>query len=1383
MKNIFGFDLGSSSIGWAVVNEAQNDSENSTIKAIGVNADFLTDKEPNDFEQGKSISTNADRRLKHGARINLQRYKQRRDNLLKLLRDNNIIDDSTVLTEDGAGTTFETMRLRALAATEPISLAEFARVLLTINKKRGYKSNRKLDVTANSDSEDTCIDGITVAEELFQKGITPGQYTWQLLSQNKKYIPDFYPSDLQQEFDRIFAKQQSFYPELLTEDLRKSLQNKTEKQTWALCAKHLDLTGLKRQTKDLDQKKEEYRWRAEALSQKMDLEQIGVILSKINGKIKSASGYLGSISDHSKQLKINNITVGQYLYSLLKHNPHTRLKDVIFYRQNYIDEFDTIWLTQSHHHPELTDELRDKIRNTVIFYQRPLKSQKGSVNYCSLESKTVKTADGKNKQLTYGLKVSPKSSPLFQEAKIWQIVNNLRISETDSLTPIELTADQKQKLVHELTWRGELTDREALKILERKPSMYSLNYDHIDGNNTNALLLKHFIKVVEQWDCGVNALKGMQAAEKAAWLEDKFRAKGVCTDIFHFDSSKPGQQFEQQPAYQLWHLIYSYESDDSLSGNDTLIKCLCDKFGFDPDSAAIVARCTFAPGYGNLSAKALRKILPHLKHGLTYDKACVEAGYTQQATADYLAKLETMPKGTLRNPVVEKVLNALIHTVNSLIDTYGRPDEIRIELARELKKSAKERKEAYDAINKAKRDNESLRKILTSEFGINNPSRTDIVRLKLYQELKDNKYHTLYSDTYIRVEDLFTKKFDIEHIIPQSRLFDDSFANKTLETREINIDKSNDTAWDYVNRKYGADHAAEYKERVQNLFHKGSISKSKYKNLMTAGSDIPTDFINRELRDTQYISRKALELLSRVSPSVVATTGSITARLREDWQLVDVLKELNWDKYDAAGLTETKYNRDGHQVRRIKDWSKRNDHRHHAMDAITIAFTRREFIQYLNNLNAQSDKSGAIYAIRSQYMERDRNNGLRFKAPIPLQLFRAQAKDQLERLFISFRAKTKVVTANTNTVKAKGGVLKTKQLTPRGELHKDTFYGCIQQHVTDTERIGVSFDAKKIATVANAAERRALMKRLDEFGGDPRKAFTGKNSPAKNPIYLDNAKTVQIKPAVKIVKTATVYTTRKKITPDIKIDKVIDLGIRNILKQRLDEYGNDNVTAFSNLDENPIYLNKEKGITIKRVTLTGPTNVVSLHTKKDHHGMPILDAEGREQYVDFVNTGNNHHVAIYSDAKGNLQEYVVSFFEATSRACHVPPKPIIDKNYHSDEGWKFMFTMKINEYFVFPRYEARIDNNGNSETIKTFDPHDIDLLNPENYALISPNLFRVQKLSSKDYYFRHHLDTSTETTKELQNQTWKRITSLSTLSEAVKVRIDRLGRIVAVGEE
>ena len=392
MKKILGLDLGTNSIGWAVVNEAETPEENSSIVKLGVRVNPLTVDELSNFEKGKSITTNADRTLKRSMRRNLQRYKLRRENLIELLKENGFIDDDTILSENGNRTTFETCRLRAKAATEEISLKEFARVLLMINKKRGYKSSRK----AKSTEEGQLIDGMEIAKRLYEENLTPGQLSLQLLESGKRYLPDFYRSDLQSEFDKVWNTQKQYYHELLSDELKEELQGKNKTQTWAIFAKHAHIVGTKRATKGYELKKENYQWRCAALSEKLDLEQLAVVLQEINGQINNASGYLGNISDRSKALYFNKQTVGQYQMTQLDKNPNYSLKNQVFYRQDYLNEFETIWETQAKYHSELTQELKKEIRDIVIFYQRPLKSQKGLISFCEFESRQIEVEiDGK----------------------------------------------------------------------------------------------------------------------------------------------------------------------------------------------------------------------------------------------------------------------------------------------------------------------------------------------------------------------------------------------------------------------------------------------------------------------------------------------------------------------------------------------------------------------------------------------------------------------------------------------------------------------------------------------------------------------------------------------------------------------------------------------------------------------------------------------------------------------------------------------------------------------------------------------------------------------------------------------------------------------------
>ncbi len=1174
MKRILGLDLGTASIGWALVNEAEHPDEKSNVIKLGVRVNPISVDELSNFEKGKSITTNADRTLKRSMRRNLQRYKLRRANLIAILKEYGIINNDTKLTEDGSFTTLQTYKLRSTAAVEKISLEDFAKVLLMINKKRGYKSSRKV----KNQEEGKLIDGMEIAKVLYADNITPGQYTLRLLNKGKHFIPDYYRSDLLLEFDKIWNFQKRLLPDILTDDFRIEVEGKPKRYSSIAFYKKYGFNTAELKGTREEKRLQAYKLRNNAINQPLSKEEVAFVIAEINNDINNSSGYLGAISDRSKELYFNKITVGQFLYKNLIDKPDEGIKNMVFYRQDYMDEFENIWETQAKYHSVLTNELKQQIRDVIIFFQRKLKSQKNLISLCEFENREIRRViDGEEKKMTIGLRVCPRSSPVFQEFKIWQILNNVEIRNKQTGEIRNLFQEEKELLAEELTIRIKLSMTEVLKILFRDVRNLELNYKEIQGNSTIAELYNVYGKIVEL--TGHDEINYTLPALKIRELiEAVLSALNYDTRLLNFRSELPDKSFENQPMYRLWHLLYSFEGDDSNTGNEKLVKKLMSEYGFEKEYAVMLSNVSFLSDYGNLSTKALRKILPFMKNGNEYSIACAYAGYkhsksslTREEIDNKILKdkLEILPKNCLRNPVVEKILNQMINVVNKIVETYGKPDEIRIELARELKKNAKERERMTSSMNEIALDHEKYRNILRQEFGLTHISRNDIIRYKLYLELEPRGFKTLYSDTYISPTKLFSKEFDIEHIIPQAKLFDDSFSNKTLETRFVNINKGDMTAYDYIAEKYHEDGLKVYLQRVEDLYRTGKISVSKYRKLKLTGKDIPDGFIDRDIRNTQYIASKARMILEEIVKNVIPTSGSITDKLREDWQLVDVMQELNWEKYNKLGLTEIIENRDGHKIKRIKDWTKRNDHRHHAMDALTIAFTRKEFINYLNNLNARSDKSGIIYAIEQKYCERE-NGKLRFKAPIPLDEFRAIAKTHLEKVLVSYKSKNKVLTANINTSLKKNGVNRTKQFTPRGQLHLETIYGSLNQYKTWEEKIGASFDQAKIIQVANENYRNALNSRLELFGNNPKIAFTGKNSLSKNPLYVDTLQVHKVPEKVRLVCKEKIYTIRKPVSPELNVEKVIDIKIKKILQARLEEYSGDSKKAFSNLENNPI---------------------------------------------------------------------------------------------------------------------------------------------------------------------------------------------------------------------
>ena len=1370
MKKILGLDLGTSSIGWALVNQAERENEHSEIIACGSRIVPLSSEEKDNFEKGKAITTNADRRLKRSMRRNLQRKKQRRDNLVSLFIDEGWITANDSRTEQGSGSTHETLLLRAKAASEPISLHELARVMLHINSKRGYKSSRKTDAT----EEGQLIDGMQIAKELHSLGLSPAEYSLRAINNGKRERFEFYRSDLEAEYDQIWNTQKAFYPEILTDDFKQQLSRQGRAgASKMIFAKYGLYTA---DNKGKSKREQAIRWRVDGLTKVLEKEVLAFVLSDLRGQIQNSSGYLGEISDRSKELFFNNETVGQYLVRKLNSDPLFSTRNKVFYRQDYVDEFNRIWQTQAKYHPELTDDLRRRISDRIIFYQRPLKSQKGLVSFCEFESRPIEVLiDGKKKLRTTGSRVAPRSSLLFQEFKIWQGLNHLILKDRKDESDRPLTPDEKIALASELRIREKLRSTEALKILSFSPRRYDLNIKEIEGNSTLTALFSKYFDIIECSGHGEYDLGKVSFAEALRICQDVFPVLGCEVDIFHFDPMLDKEDYEQQPIFKLWHLLYSYEGDKSNTGMEALIGRISELTGLERNYARILSSVSFLEDYASLSHKAMRKILPFLMEGHTYDEACRLAGYnhSHSMTSEELDKkvlsnrMEQLPKGALRNPVVEKILNQMVNVVNAASDTYGKPDEIHIELARELKNSAKERERADRDIQDNARRNEEIKQILQKEFNITYVKKSDILRYRLYDELKDNGYKTLYSNKYIPKDRLFSKDIDIEHIIPQALLFDDSFSNKTLEYKDINIEKGRKTANDYIKEKYGDEYYSEYRLRVDDLRNRGTISEKKRKYLLMTEAEIPSGFIDRDLRNSQYIARKSREMLQEYVRVVVPTTGSVTNRLREDWQLVDVMKELNFPKYEKAGKTFVVDNPDGDRIKRIEGWTKRNDHRHHAMDAITIAFTKPEHIQILNNLNAKSSKDPNFFALYKKETVQAGTKNM-FAPPMPLDELRREARKSLENALVSIKAKNKVVTRNINKIAVPEGIKKRVELTPRGALHKEQVYGLRKEYVVSYVAVGAKITEDVINSVASFRVREALRTRLSANGGDSKKAFTGKNALSKNPIWLDEAHTKSVPEKVKCVHLEDSFSIRKNVAPDLSVDKVIDARAKKRIQERIDACNGDVREALSNLDLNPIWLDDAHTIPIKRVTIRENLPLIAIHDKRDKDGKLMRDSNGNTIPVDFVNLRNNHHVALYKDAHGQVQEMVVPMFEALNRINQ--GTPVVDRAFNPGLGWTFLFSMKLNEMFVFPNEETG------------FNPADIDLLNPANASLISPNLFRVQKLSSQYYVFRHHLETTIEDDNSLKDITWKRIKAIQKMENVVKVRINHLGHVVGVGE-
>ena len=1204
---ILGLKFLPSHIGWAVVKPANDGACDGSIVAAGAdkieydNFAFINQKKEvstkckaeENFSKGFTVSPNLVRRGCRSTRRRIDHYQRRRAELLKLFKENGFITDADHLCESDSVAFKDLYRLRALAVSEPVSLNDLARILLAINKSRGYKSNRK------TDGEDT--------------------------------------------------------------------------------------------------------------------------------------EYLQEITARSNMIAERGITVGQYYHEILEDESRKVITNLSFYRADYYNEFERIWSQQCRHHPELTYRLKRQVRH-IIFHQEHVSGKKGEVAFCPFESHQV-TVNGKI--YTTGSRACPLSSPLFQEFRLWQRLNDVVIKSKNGDDPRFLTLAEKRLLASELTFRKSMSGKEVLTMLYGcDAGTVSMNFSKLIGNETYARLYKACLSIV-----------GLDEKEDISFEDfiNSFTSHGYRADVFTNESL----------LYDLWYLIYSYPGDESKSGMDSLIARIRKMFAFDDDDQAVIlAKTKFEEGYGSLSSKAIKKLLPHLKQGYQYSTACRMCGYEiihPAAVSISIDKVEHIPHNSLRSPLVEKVLNRAISIVNSLMEKYGRFDEIHIELSRMLACDAAKRAKIYKNIEEATKNIESCRQELIDKLrergkNVSYVNSNDVLKYRLYKELEHNDYRTLYSNTPIDlVELIFGKTFQKEHIVPKDMVYSDAYSQLTLEVSEINSKKSNSTAYDYILKEYGEEYLKAYKKRVMDLYKKKAISEQKKINLLLSAEEVTAGAKGRNFAVTGYITKKARDIFKNATNSILVSFPAVTRRLCDDWTLNIAMREQAIKDLKPLGLTEELINRHGEKVTCLKPgvWSPEKDHRTFAMQAIVIAFTTAGQINYLNALNTRSMDRDQFFRMRNKYLIMDPERNWIFRPPIAFDCIANEVINILKKIFVTRQKRYDRVM--TTTTKKLGGTV-VRQLIPRGSLHEDTYYRKVG--FQEMYKIGKTFNREMIEKVVVDKYREALLRRLDEFGGDAAKAFTGKNVLKKNPVWLDECHLNYVPETVLCKAVNEVYTQRIKVNPKLNVKraaKIIDKKVKEVVMKRLAQYDNNPKVAFSNLKDDPLWLNQKKGIKITsvRIQVNFPYSApFSLRTNKA--GKPI----------DYVQGGNNSHSDFYADENGKIYETVVSYYSAVRKT--LDKKPLTDP---ASDGRKYLFSLRRGEYFIIP------DND--------FNPDDIDIEDDQYRQVVSNHLYVLAKISKKYYVFRrHNLYTGFE-----DKNSEIRINKLDDLIGLVKVSVDNLGSI------
>jgi CRISPR-associated endonuclease Csn1 len=581
-------------------------------------------------------------------------------------------------------------------------------------------------------------------------------------------------------------------------------------------------------------------------------------------------------------------------------------------RDRVKQEFETIWQAQSRRHPErMTETARKEIFN-AIFFQRPLKSAKGLVGRC---------------ELVAGRRRSAQALLIAQRFRLLQMLNNLIIRRPGEAER-KLGETERQKLHDALDREGDQTVAACRKLLAL-PRGVKFNYEEggekrLVGNRTQA---KFLAILGERWE-------QLTPAERDQ----------LTLEVLHYQKA------------------------------DALRKRLVEHWRFGERQAEALAEVTLEPGYAAHSRPALERLVEVMEAppNPTYSEArkqCYPESFMAREAVDELPPVDRgFPD--LRNPAVTRALTELRKVVNHIVRRYGRPEIIRIELARDLKKGRQERKRAADrAEANRKQREEAVRRILKElpdQFrSAEDVRKSDITKVLLAGECN---WRCPFTDTPFGLADLLgaNPTVDIAHLHPR-RYLDDSFANLTLCQAEENRHRMGDQL-PYDAYAQDAERWSQILQRVKRF--QGALKFEKLRRFET--TQVPEDFAARQLNDTRHASVKAADYLGMLfggrsdaegTQRIYAIAGGITAQVRRAWGLNRIL----------GG----------------RDEKNRDDHRQHAIDAIVLALTRPQLVGELQTAAARTLPRGDRLVLRD--------------VPLPRPDFIEHVRGKIQSILVSHR--------------------------------------------------------------------------------------------------------------------------------------------------------------------------------------------------------------------------------------------------------------------------------------------------------------------------------------------------------------------------------------------
>ena len=1127
-------------------------------------------------------------------------------------------------------------------------------------------------------------------------------------------------------------------------------------------------------------------------------------------------------------------TVGAFIYESLLKDPSQKIKGdliTVIERKCYKDELKQILERQTAFHSELqNDELYEACikllypqneahqRNVlnrgfsylfiddILFYQRPLKTKKSLIDNCSYE--TTQYIDQETGEIKKApVKCIAKSHPLYQEFRVWLFIQNLQIYQRERYVEGKLRVDYP--VTNELL----RTDADYVALFDWLCTKEKVDQD---------MFLKY----------PPFGLKKKMNDYRWNYVEDKSYPMNETKSHFLKYLHKAGMNADfltRRREEALWHLLYSIEDKTELE--KALHKFALREGGSESFVEVFKKFPAFKKEYGAYSAKALKKMLPLMRVGKYWAQEDIEAstmeritkimlgdqlGIAQESAVKRLSELTVIDQfqrlplwlvcyivygrhseaanvckwhnpgdittflkdfkqHSLRNPIVEQVVMETLRVVHDVWLQCGQLDEIHIELGREMKNPADVRLR----MSNQNRDNEQtnfriktlLMEFMNPEFGVKNvrpfsPNQQEILRLyeeevltstidipediqatlKKFREIDaakrpttkeclryklwlEQRYRSPYTGKIIPLGELFTPAYEIEHIIPQSRYFDDSMANKVICETEVNRLKGAMLGYEFIKECRGTIVAlgngktvrvfapAEYEQFVQDHYSK---LRGKLERLLM--EEIPEKFVDRQLNDSRYISKYIKFILSNivrvkstngeyepeaVSKMLISCTGGVTDRLKRDWGIYDVWNRIVYPRFEKLN-EKTGTNNFGHwankegkryfQIEMPLELQrgfnkKRIDHRHHAMDAIVIACASRDHVNYLNNESARRDAKRTRSDLRKALCKKyyiDAEGNYQWLIAKPWESFTQDVYAALLGIVVSFKQNLRIINRATNFYQHYDAHGKKGNVKQEGEnhwairksLHKGTVQGRVNLRKVKTERISVTLEHserivdKALKKKINELRRFKYTDKMiiDYFKGNV--AYWKELDLAKIPIYYFTDETTE--PMAAVRKSIGTHLTEKRIT-----ETVTDSGIQKILLRHLKDNGGNPELAFSpdgieRMNQNIITLNDGK--------FHQPIYKVRIYETLGRK-FPVGETGCKKQKFVEADRGTNLYFAIYVDEEGKRIFESVPFIVCIERLKQ-GLSPVPDRNA---DGYPLQFILSPNDLVYLPTDEEKVN--------------------------------------------------------------------------------------------